>query len=234
MIGTIAIICKRQPLIWMLLAVLLTAIDGACLTRRSLALPAVPEQNAAKPTLEPVATPLDLKALEPSQTPPSVVTATTISQYGLTIPSLWWVKDQFAAQEKFAGKLLQNWLAYPDQKRQPGRVDFVVNRQLWSLIDYLQRYAFVHEFGSAARRYGYNIRVFDDRANFLAAYTCDFDATNISELQQAAIAARSTPTGTTPALTHRTDLIPCNIKLDSNSTTGFRGGPNGAIAAPSK
>jgi len=35
-----------------------------------------------------------------------VRTADTISQSELTIPSLWWAKEQF-------GKLFDNWLAYP-------------------------------------------------------------------------------------------------------------------------
>jgi hypothetical protein len=96
-----------------------------------------------------------------------VVTANTISETGLTIPSLWWAKEQF---DPFSGKLLSNWIAYPKESR----VDLVVNRQLWTLLDYMQRYSFVNQFGSVAREYNYNIRVFNPQQTLLAAYTCNF------------------------------------------------------------
>lgn len=97
-----------------------------------------------------------------------VVTANTISQDGLTNPSLWW------AAEQFGGKLLENWLAYAATGETPGRIDIVVNRQLWSLLNYLERYQFVNQFGKVAQEqdYPYNIRVFNRQGVFLAAYTC--------------------------------------------------------------
>jgi hypothetical protein len=108
--------------------------------------------------------PLELELLQPNAATArgDVVTADTISQTGLTLPSLWWAKEQFA------GKLLNNWLAYPQEKR----VDLVVNRQLWTLLDYIDRYSFVNEFGTVARDYGYNVRVFNQQKKLLAAYTC--------------------------------------------------------------
>lgn len=112
--------------------------------------------------------PLDLTALDPKapSPPPGVITAETISERGLTVPSLWWAKDQFA------GKLLENWLAYPGAGEARGHVDLIVNRQFWSLLNYLERYRFVNQFGLASRDYRYNVRVFHKRGSFLAAYTC--------------------------------------------------------------
>ncbi|MGB3206354.1 MAG: hypothetical protein WBB28_15305 [Crinalium sp.] len=112
--------------------------------------------------------PLELNLIQQEKAPtrPDVITANTISQDGLTAPSLWW------AREQFAGKMLNNWIAYPTEKR----VDLVVNRQLWTLLDYMDRYRFVNEFGNVARDFGYNIRVFNPQKMLLAAYTCNFNS----------------------------------------------------------
>ncbi len=88
-----------------------------------------------------------------------------------------------------------------------GRVDFVVNRQVWSLLDYLQRYGFIHEFGTVASSYGYNIRIFDSQANLLAAYTCDF-----SPLQSSSLQRYSPPEPSTAPVDSKSPLIqnpPC-------------------------
>ncbi len=134
--------------------------------------------SSAKPSNAQIATwetlrepPLDLRFLElgiPTESE-DVITANNIAESGLTIPSLWWVKEQFA------GKLLDNWLAYPNDNQIGGRVDLVVNRQVWSLLDYLQRYEFVNHFGTAAKEQQYNTRVFNRQGGLLAAYTCEFN-----------------------------------------------------------
>jgi hypothetical protein len=41
---------------------------------------------------------------------------------------------------------------------------------LWTLLDYLQRYRFIHNFGTIAREYGYNLRVFNQQNECLAIY----------------------------------------------------------------
>ena len=103
-----------------------------------------------------------------------VVTSNTISQQGLTVPSLWWAKEQFGSD------LLDSWLAYPAPGTNPARIDLLVNRQNWSALDYIQRYEFMNHFGIAARDYGYNLRVFNEQKELLASYTCDF-STNSSQ-----------------------------------------------------
>ncbi|WP_323223146.1 hypothetical protein [Spirulina sp. 06S082] len=97
-----------------------------------------------------------------------VITETTISQTSLTIPSLWWIRDQFKNK-----KLVQNWLAFPEKRR----IDLFVNRQLWSQMDYLDRYSFVNHFGTTARDYGYELRVFDRQPKCLAIYNCSLQDT---------------------------------------------------------
>ena len=147
--------------------------------------------NAQTTTNEPPRQPpLDLKLLELGIQPEveGVITSTSIAESGLTIPSLWWVKEQFA------GKLLDNWLAYPNIDQAGGRVDLVVNRQVWGLLDYLQRYEFVNHFGTAAKDQQYNTRVFNRQGGLLAAYTCDFNI----------------------------EPLPCQIWLDSSGFQGTR------------
>lgn len=109
--------------------------------------------------------PLELSLL---QNPKNVITANTISQRGLTIPSLW------LAKENSENKLLDNWIAYPAKKTEPGRVDLLVNQQIWSILDYSERYSFLNRVGNVARRYGYNLRVFNYQKERLATYTCNF------------------------------------------------------------
>jgi len=117
--------------------------------------------------------PLETEFLEPDTIlPPNIVTANTISQQNITIPSLWWAEEQF---DEFGGKLLVNWLAYQDKQR----VDLVVSRQPWTLLNYLERYSFINHFGTVARDYNYNVRVFNDRAEPLATYTCDYTTSGL-------------------------------------------------------
>ena len=125
---------------------------------------------------QPSAAPLQLSLLKPSGNSDScdrssVVTANTICQRELTVPSLWWAKEQFG------NKLLDNWLAYPANGTTAARVDLVVNQQGWSLLDYVQRYGFVNKFGNVAQDYGYNVRVFNYQKELLATYTCNFNTT---------------------------------------------------------
>ncbi|MEC4896036.1 MAG: hypothetical protein SAL07_23960 [Oscillatoria sp. PMC 1051.18] len=98
-----------------------------------------------------------------------VVTASTTTPTGLTRPSLWWAKEQF---DTFNGKLINNWLAYPNERR----IDLIVNRQYWTFYNYLDRYRFINQFGTVARNYGYNLRIFNQQGDCLATYGCDFTA----------------------------------------------------------
>ncbi len=106
-----------------------------------------------------------------------VVTATTPSQAGLTVPSLWWAKDQFG------GNLLDSWIAYSKGDDTSSHIDLLVHREIWNLLDYLERYTFVNQFGLTAGDYGYNLRVFDRQENLLATYTCNFSRVNPDYLE---------------------------------------------------
>lgn len=79
------------------------------------------------------------------------------------IPSLWWARQQF---DPFGGRLVSDWSSNPKIRQ----IDLTVNWQLWTLLDYLARYRFVNQFGTVARQYGYNLRVFNQQQQCLAIY----------------------------------------------------------------
>lgn len=151
----------------LLLGISIGAITSLSLANALLPIPALHSQTPTIP--QPSAAPLELSLLKAGATSDGrVITSNTISQQGLTVPSLWWAKEQFG------GDVLNNWLAYPAQGETAGRIDLLVNRQNWSLLDYIGRYEFVNSFGTVARDYGYNVRVFNEQKELLASYTCDF------------------------------------------------------------
>jgi hypothetical protein len=124
-------------------------------------------QQPSKPTAS--GAPLDTELLKPDSphNGRDIVTANTISQTRLSVPSLWWAKEQF---NELDGKLINNWIAYQDEKR----IDIVVNRQPWTLLDYLERYRFINKFGAVARDHNYNVRIFNQQGELLATYTCNY------------------------------------------------------------
>ncbi len=88
-----------------------------------------------------------------------------LSQTEKSVPSLW------LAQKLFGGKLLDRWFVDPGNTW----VIIIVNRQLWSLLDYMERYQFVNRFGTVASEYGYNLRVCNRQGKALAVYSCKGD-----------------------------------------------------------
>ncbi len=92
-----------------------------------------------------------------------IITADTVSQEGITNPSLWWVRDQFGRQ------IVINWLIYPQEKR----IDLVVDRQIWSFINYIEKYSLINHFAINAREYGYSLRIFNDQRLLLGLATCE-------------------------------------------------------------
>lgn len=129
------------------------------------------------------------------------------SQSGLTLPSLWWVTQQFGQN------MVEQWRAYPGVNRGPGRVDLRVRSDVWSRASSIDRYAFVNHLGIVASGFGYNLLVFDRRRNILSAYTCDFavlkQVAQISPLDV-------NPNQSSPPL----DVVPsCQIWLNPNFAT---------------
>jgi len=91
-----------------------------------------------------------------------------LSQAEPSVPSLW------LADKLFGGKLLDRWFVDRDN----ALVIIIVNRQLWSLLDYIERYQFVNRFGTVSSEYGYNLRVCNRQGKALAIYSCKGDRLN--------------------------------------------------------
>jgi hypothetical protein len=115
----------------------------------------------------------ELELLEPDARldTTQVLTEATILQDRLTVPSLWWVQDQYGE------KIVEDWIAYSGADGTPRRVDLIVNPSRWSSpgLTYIDRYALVTHFGIAAQSFGYQLRVFNRNLNeptLLAAYIC--------------------------------------------------------------
>lgn len=163
----------------------------------------------------------DLKAILAGGTIQGVVTSKTPSATRLSIPSLWWVSDQLADLQQFGNKFIQEWIAYPLRTDQPGRVDLLVNRQQWSLLDYFQRYQFVNQFSTIARSFGYNTRVYDnpDRPP-IALYTCDFTPAAITILKS------PPPPPTSPQMTNLITAVRSDLANQPNCTLEMRGMAN--------
>jgi hypothetical protein len=139
-----------------------------------LGLGVVADQAAAidREMLALLTAPLEPALFEPGQLllDPGIITRDRISQTGLTPPSLWWTEEQFNEVP------LSYWLAYEGTATEPRRVDLVVDQQIWNNSNYLQRYAFMNQYGTAAKEFGYSMRVFDLRGELLGAHLCEFDS----------------------------------------------------------
>ncbi|NJR52368.1 MAG: hypothetical protein HC780_25130 [Leptolyngbyaceae cyanobacterium CSU_1_3] len=212
-----------------LIGVMLVAMGSQC---------AVAQTNPS--SLQPSLAPLDFNLVEEGLCADNTpgVTNTSVSQVELTTPSFWWIRDQIAAQPKFGSKLLDRWLACPSQGAAPQRADFIVNQQVWSLLDYLERYKLVHELGTAARDYDYNIRIFNRQGVLLAAYTCDFAGALVATATQKELTPRAQgSTSNSQGSTHSQLLTPnpqptaCALALDSSGKAGFRGRSTGIDGA---
>lgn len=81
-----------------------------------------------------------------------------LSPVRLSQPSLSWMRDQ-VGERYGSDRLVEHWRAYQVDDG-PNYVDIIVNEQIWNLLNYFERYAFVSQFGNAAEDYGYSVRVF--------------------------------------------------------------------------
>jgi hypothetical protein len=145
-----------------------TAIAAGAL----LYLSPLPALGALAPNLEGLPPQVIAAWQAPTTTP--VVESEVPSQLGLTIPSLWWVAEQFG------GGLIDRWLAHPSANQGAGRVDLRVRPEIWNRYSYLDRYAFVNHMGLVSSDFGYNMLVFDTRQNVVAAYTCNFNESGVN------------------------------------------------------
>ena len=87
-----------------------------------------------------------------------VAASNQLSPLRMSQPSLVWIEDQLSDRYG-SDRLISQWQAYqiPDG---PNYVDVIVNEPIWNLLNYFERYSFILKFGTAAKDYGYHLRVF--------------------------------------------------------------------------
>lgn len=106
-----------------------------------------------------------------------------------TIPSLWWQERQIG--DAINDRLIDSWSAYGNSGHNddpPPHVDVVVNNQIWPILNYLERYSMIAQFGESAKDYGYQLRIFAGN-QLVGLQVCDF-----TEVTMTADDGASTPT----------------------------------------
>ncbi|MBE9076617.1 hypothetical protein IQ241_04785 [Romeria aff. gracilis LEGE 07310] len=151
--------------------------------------------------------PLD-RTLPEAELGETIVTEATLSPIHPTTPSLWWVRDQ-VGMIWGSDRLVENWIAYAEKDTDlPAYVDVIVNRQIWDLLNYLERYAFINQFGTTAKSYGYSLRVFSNE-QLSGAYVCDFSGVQVGQDEDAIADLRL--------------AAPCSVSLNYFGRGGIRG-----------
>lgn len=92
-----------------------------------------------------------------------IITADTVSAEGMTLPSFWWMSEQLPE------KLVTNWIA----NRQQQQVYVLVNARYWNMLDYVEKYRTIDQFGRVAQGYGYNLRLCSSQKIVMASYSCN-------------------------------------------------------------
>ncbi len=132
----------------------------------------LPPVVMAKPSSESLScqpSPKDISQLDSLNTQ-ALISQADLNESSELSPSLWWAKEQF---DFFDGRLVTNWIANTERKN----IDIIVNRQLWSQLNYLERYRFVNKFATVARENYYNLRVLNQQQKCLVSYVCNFQVT---------------------------------------------------------
>jgi len=121
---------------------------------------------------------LEATPLLSTESDPTLVDEDTLSLTTMTLPSLWWRRDQLPS--RLGGdRLIEGWTAYHFSDPAIRVVDIDINGQGWRILTLAERYGLLTQFGSAAKAYSYNVRLYRGSDQFrerLALYVCDFSA----------------------------------------------------------
>lgn len=125
-----------------------------------------------------VETVCQLNGQQPRTDDGAIATAETPSPEDFTVPSLWWQEQQVG--EAINSRLIDSWRAYHDTNSPHtdapiSHVDVVINSQLWPLLNYLERYSLITQFGETAKYYEYQLRLFTGN-RLVGLQVCDFAA----------------------------------------------------------
>lgn len=152
------------------------ALIGVCLSGRAAEAQSLAEQ---------VDTVRQLNDQKPTTVEPPLATADAPSDQDFTIPSLWWQQQQQG--DAISQRLIDTWRAYDSSVSAVPHVDVLVNGQIWPLLNYLEQYAFITQFGESAKSYGYHLRIFTgDR--LVGLHVCDFFGIATNQVVDSALA----------------------------------------------
>ena len=150
-----------------------------------------------------------------------VAASNQLSPLRMSQPSLVWIEDQLSDRYG-SDRLIGQWQAY-QVPNGPNYVDVIVNEPIWNLLNYFERYSFILKFGTAAKDYGYHLRVFHSG-----------DALSSIELMDSSgVASRSSRASSAGLVVLRgayfcsfsdqsppaevADAVPCVVALDESS-----------------
>lgn len=147
-----------------------------------------------------------------------VASDNSLSPVKMEQPSLSWIEDQ-VGNRYGSNRLVERWRAYraPDSTGKTiSYVDVIVNESIWDLLNYFERYAFISQFGSAAKYQGYNLRVFhtgDEQTSL------DANGTRVNGVRTAVLRGAYFCNFEQSTLLPNPNLpsVPCNIVLDESS-----------------
>lgn len=99
----------------------------------------------------------------------------TPSTVGLSLPSLWWIRDQLP-RRLGERRLVLAWGAYRLNQSSNQMVDVFLDSQIWNVLNTYERYAVLNQFGAAAKEAGYQLRLFRGQgrgAQLMGLYLCE-------------------------------------------------------------
>lgn len=155
--------------------------------------------NADADTPEICQVDLDLLRASERRKHPEIVTENTLSAQSMTVPSLWWAREQSPPQS------ITNWIA--DRDRQ--QIFLLVNNEYWNRLDYLGRYQTLIKFGRVARDYGYSLKICNSQKVVQARYLCEPKDSPIASLKISNDLERTEP------------QTSCKIWIDSTGKNGL-------------
>lgn len=150
-----------------------------------------------------------------------VAASNQVSPLQISQPSLIWVQDQLSDRYG-SDRLIGQWQAYQIPNGL-NYVDVIVSEPIWNLLNYFERYAFILKFGTAARDYGYNLRLFHsgDAANSTEMAASRAISSRVSRRSPAGLVvlrgAHFCRFGNRAPGADATATPPCNVVLDESS-----------------
>ncbi|MEM8610536.1 MAG: hypothetical protein AAGF93_00850 [Cyanobacteria bacterium P01_H01_bin.105] len=172
---------------------------------------------------EEIETMCQLNGQQPRTDDGAIATDSNPSPQNFTAPSLWWQQRQ-VGELVHSDRLIDSWRAYPDTNTDNdtgtslAHVDVIVNSQIWRLLNYLERYSLITQFGKSAKSYGYQLRLFADN-RLVGLQVCEFSAATV----MTGVSAPDAGNLSTATALAEPDITTCAIELNYFGQGTIRG-----------